>query len=211
MRNSFASSCFLIRKRRLFFIAILYFIVYSAQAQYYEEKPDSEIGIGVKIVKGQITYGPKSFYKTDNRSIGFQALVRFDIPMKLYSLSPYQQRYLDFVVESGFLYCKANAFDSVYRDPITNIVTQEKSKNPTYFPIYLGIYSRNKISLGAELFYWKGLGTKDIWGTKFISLGYNAQNFRISCSSEWYSQINIPRHNGLLFSVDFLWKLIVSD
>lgn len=196
---------------KLLLIFVFQFTVLSIKAQYYEEKPEPEIAVGIKVVKGQIIYGPKLFYKTDNRSIGFQALVRYDAPIKISSLSPYQQRYVDFVFESGFLYCKSNVFDSVYRDPVTNIISQDKSKNPTYLPVYVGIYSRNTISFGAELFYWKGLGVQDIWGTKFISLSYNAQNFRLSCSGEWYAQVKNTRSNGILFSVDFLWKLFVNN
>ena len=184
----------------------------AAPAQYYEEPPGPEIGIGIKVIKGQVIYGPKSFYTTDNNSIGLQALFRYDRPFVISSLSPYQKMYIDFVVESGFLFFKANVFDSVFIDPATNAITRDKSaKNPTYFPVYIGLSTRNRLSVGTSLFYWKGLGPRDTWGTKFLSLSYNAQNFRVSAAGEWYAQTKNTRHSGFLFSVDFWWKLVIKD
>jgi hypothetical protein len=140
-----------------------------------------------------------------------QALVRHDGPLRISSYSPYQQRYISFVLESGFLFCKANQFDSVFKDTVTNIITREKSRNPTYLPVYMGLYSRSVFCVGAEVFYWKGLGAKDIWGAKFLSLGYNARQFRITASGEWHTQTGNRANSGIFYSVDFLWKLIVSD
>jgi hypothetical protein len=190
----------------MFQLATLY-----CHAQYYEEKPDPEIAGGIKVVKGKIIYGRKPYYITDPYSIGLQAEVRFDIPIKIFSLSPYQQRYINFVVESGYLFCKANIFDSAFRDPNTNTITHDKSKNPTYLPVYMGLYNRSVFSIGVEIFYWKGLGSQDIWGTKFLSLGYNAQNFRITVSGEWYAQTKNIKYSGTFFSIDFLWKYIIKD
>jgi hypothetical protein len=189
----------------------LWLVCPSASAQYYEEKPYPEISIGVKVLKGTILYGPKDYYRTDQNSIGFQASTRFNFPVKVSSKSPYQLRYIDFVVETGFAYHKARVFDSLYRDPVTNILTQEKSKNPTYLPVYAGLFTRNTISVGSSLFYWKGLGTTDLWGSKFMSLAYNAPNFRLSCAGEWYAQVRNGKRNGFLFSIEFLWKLILRD
>lgn len=196
---------------KLFFSAILQFTVLYTHAQYHEVKPEPEIGMGIKIIKGKIIYGPKPFYVTDNRSIGLQALFRYDAPVKISSLSPYQKRYINFVVESGFIFCKANVFDSTFIDPSTNTISHEKSKNATYFPVYIGLYSRSTFSIGAEVFYWKGLGAQDLWGAKFLSLAYNAQNFRISCSGEWYAQTKTIKNSGILLSIDFLWKLVIKD
>ena len=196
---------------KLLFLAIIQLAVLFTQAQYYEERPEPEIGLGIKVFKGKIIYGPKSYYTTDRSSIGLQALVRYDAPIKISSLSPYQQRYIDFVIESGFLFCKANVFDSVFIDPNSNSITHEKSKNATYLPLYAGFYSRSVFSIGAEIFYWKGLGSKDILGAKFLSLTYNATNFRFSCSGEWYTQTKTTRYSGFLFSIDFLWKLVIED
>ncbi|MFT3911337.1 MAG: hypothetical protein QM737_18085 [Ferruginibacter sp.] len=206
-KNFVSTRCF---RRSLFSAAYLFAALYS-HAQYYEEKPDPEISGGIKIIKGKIIYGPKSFYITDPQSIGLQALVRYDIPVKISSLSPYQQRYIDFVIESGFLFSKANVFDSSYRDPGTNMIMHEKSKNATYLPVYLGISNRSVFSIGTEIFYWKGLGSRDIWGTKFLSLGYNAKNFRITASGEWYAQTKNARYSGFIFSIDLLWKYIVDN
>jgi|GEM_PF-1759612 len=192
-------------------VLVILFCRLPVQAQYYEERPEPEIGLGIKVVKGKIVYGPKPFYITDNSSIGLQALVRYDAPLRISSLSPYQHRYINFVVESGFLFCKANVFDSVVIDPATHTVIRDKSKNPTYLPVYMGLCTRSLFSVGVQAFYWKGLGAKDMWGAKFLSLAYNAQNFRISASGEWYAQTRNTRQSGLLFSVDVLWKLVLSD
>jgi len=197
--------------QKLLFLAVTQLAVLFTQAQYYEEKPEPEIGLGIKVVKGKIIYGPKSYYITDHSSIGLQALVRYDSPVEIASLSPYQQRYINFVVESGFLFCKANVFDSVFVDPNTNSITHDRSKNATYLPVYAGFYTRSAFSIGAEIFYWKGLGSQDIWGAKFLSLAYNAPNFRLSCSGEWYTQTRTTQYSGFLFSIDFLWKLIIED
>jgi hypothetical protein len=196
---------------RLLFLVLFQLVAFFSYAQYYEEKPEPEFGIGIKVLKGDIIYGPKSFYIADPKAICLQALVRYDAPVKIYSRSPYQQRYINFVLESGFLFCKANVFDSVLVDPITNTITHEKSRNPTYLPVYMGLYNRSVFSIGAEVFYWKGLGARDIWGAKFLSLGYNGQSFRVTVSGEWYAQTKNIKNSGLFFSIDFLWKLIVSD
>lgn len=187
------------------------FFALTCQAQFYEEKPGPEFAIGVKVLKGNIQYGPKSFYITESNSIGLQALVRYDAPFSFFRRSEYQQRYMNFVVESGFIFCKANPFDSLTVNQITNTTTRERSKNPTYFPVYAGLYNRSAFSFGAEVFYWKGLGTTDIFGAKFISIGYNGKSFRLHASGEWYGQTKNTKNNGLIFSVDFLWKLILHE
>ena len=197
--------------KELLLLTVFQLVVFCNYAQYYEQKPEPEFGIGIKVAKGKIIYGPKSFYITDPNSISVQALGRRDAPIRIFSRSPYQQRYINFVLESGFLFCKANVFDSVLINSFTNTSTREKSKNPTYLPIYAGLYNRSAFSFGAEIFYWKGLGVRDIFGAKFLSLGYNAQNFRITASGEWYSQIQNTKNSGFFISIDFLWKLIVDD
>lgn len=197
--------------RKIIFLAIFQVATLYTQAQYYEEKPDGEIAGGIKIIKGNINYGPKSFYITDPNSIGLQAAVRFDIPIIISNLSPYQKRYFNFVVESGYLFCKANPFDSVSRDPNTNTIIHDKSRNPAYFPIYMGFSTRSSFSIGVEVFYWKGLGSQDMWGAKFLSLGYNARNVRINVSGEWYAQTKNINYNGTFLSIDFLWKYVIRD
>lgn len=197
---------------KVFVLAVCQIAALNSYAQYYEERPEPEFGLGVKVLKGKILYGSSSLYVTDPNSISFQALVRHDAPLKISSFSPYQHRYVNFVLESGFLFSKAKVFDTVIVDINTNTITHEKSiKNPTYLPIYMGLYNRSAFSIGAEIFYWKGLGVRDIWGAKFISLGYNGQSFRITASAEWYAQTKNIKNSGTFFSIDFLWKLIVDD
>ncbi|MEP7237675.1 MAG: hypothetical protein ABI685_07415 [Ferruginibacter sp.] len=197
--------------QKILFLTVLQLGAVYSQAQYYEEKPEPEIAGGIKVIKGKIIYGPKAFYITDPNSISLQAQVRYDAPLKIYSLSPYQQRYIDFVLEAGFLFCKANVFDSVFIDPNSSAVIRDHSKNPTYIPVYIGLCNRSVFSIGTGIFYWKGLGSQDIWGTKFLSLGYNAQNFRITVSGEWYAQTKNIKHSGTFFSVDFLWKYVIKN
>ena len=102
-------------------------------------------------------------------------------------------------------------FDTTYFNPGTNTYTHNWSSNPAYMPVYFGIYNMSSISVGAELFYWKGLRTRDIWGAKFLSLGYNGNQFRISVAGELYAQVKNRKNNGILFSVDLMVKLIRGD
>lgn len=191
--------------------AVLQLTALNVYSQYYEEKPEPEIAIGIKIAKAKIIYGPKSFYITDPASVPLQAMIRYDAPFKISSLSPYQHRYFNYVLEGGFLFCKAKVFDSVLIDPNTNTITHDRSKNATYLPLYVGLNNRSAFSVGVAMFYWKGLGAKDIWGAKFLSLGYNAKRFRINAAGEWYSQTRNIRNNGVFFSFNFLWKLIIEE
>jgi hypothetical protein len=193
------------------FVALFQLAALYSYGQYYEQKPEPEIGIGLKVVKGTIIYGPKSFYITDPGSIGLQAKVRYDAPLKIYSRSPYQQFYINFVLEGGFLFCKAKVFDSVFIDHTTNTVTRDYSKNATYLPVYVGLYSRSTLCIGVAAFYWKGLGARDIWGTKFLSLGYNGQRFSFMASGEWYAQTKNIKNSGTLLSIDFAWKLVLDQ
>jgi len=197
---------------RLLFLMIWLSIGPCLHAQYYEERPQPEIGFGIKLIRGSIMYGPKSFYTTDKSSVGLQALFRYDYPIHIHDPRPFRQYYINLVVESGFIFSKAHVFDTVLTDPVTGAFTHEHSKrNPVYFPVYLGFATRNKISVGTSLFYWKGLGTRDLMGIKYLALSYNAPNYRISVSGEWYTQARNSRLNGNLISIDFWWKLFIDD
>jgi hypothetical protein len=194
-----------------FFLTALEFTALHGYAQYYEEKPEPEIAIGMKVINGNIIYGPKPFYITTSGGVSIQPFVRHERPLKLHSRSPYQTSYISFVIQGGFLFCKAKVFDSVFIDPVNNTVIRDRSFNTTYLPVYMGLYSRSKFCIGAEIFYWKGLGARDIWGAKFLSLGYNAKHFRAMASGEWYAQIKNRKHSGTVISVDLSWKLFVDD
>lgn len=192
-------------------IVLLLVVATEAQSQYYEQKPEPEISIGMKVIKGKIIYGPKSFYITDPGSISLQPKVRYDAPLRISSYSPYQQRYINLSIEGGFLFCKALVFDSVFIDSSTHTITRDHSKNATYLPVYLGLYNRSAFSVGAAIFYWKGLGARDIWGAKFLSLGYNGKRLRLTISGEWYAQAKNIKNSGTVFSLDFSWKLFVDE
>jgi hypothetical protein len=196
---------------RYLFLGVFQLFALDSYCQYYEQKPEPEISIGIKVIKGKIIYGPKSFYITDPNSIGLQARIRYDAPIRIYSYSPYQQRYINFVLEGGFLFCKAKLFDSVLIDHTTNTITRDHSKNATYLPVYVGLCNRSAFYVGAAVFYWKGLGARDIWGAKFLSLGYNGQRLRLTASGEWYAQTKNIKNSGTIFSIDFSWKLFVDE
>jgi hypothetical protein len=175
-------------------------LTFRAFGQNTENRREDEFALGLKVVSGTIKYGANEFFVTDPQSISIHPGVRYDYPLKTSGSKPRRQ-YLSLVGQAGFLFCKAKDFDILYFAP----------RNPTYFTTSVGIYNRSTFSVGAELFFWKGLGNRDILGTKFISLGYNAKNFRIYASGEFYTQVINTRISGTLFSVDFFWKLITGD
>lgn len=194
-----------IRRAFIFFIS-LQISTCDSYGQQYENEPQREIAWGIKVVTRQIQYGKNNLYKTDPTSIGLHTGIRYDIPKKIGT-----KHYIDLVGQAGFLFCKAIVFDTTFRDPNSNAYIRQYSHNPTYLPIYFGIYNMSAISFGAEVFYWKGLGTRDMWGAKFLSLGYNGKHLRVNAAGEWYAQLNNVKNNGVIFSVDFFWKLINNN
>ncbi|MEQ1676225.1 MAG: hypothetical protein ABL876_05980 [Chitinophagaceae bacterium] len=200
MRNYYASPKYLLA---FLIITGLQLSVFVSQAQDAEKEPQRELGWGIKVVTRQIQYGKSSLFITDPGSISLQTHLRYDAPKKLSA-----RRYFNLVGQAGFLFCKANVFDTIFLDANTNTIVRQHSKNPAYLPLYFGVYNRGAVSVGTEVFFWKGLGTRDIWGAKFLSLGYNGNRFRLMAAGEWYAQVRDGKNNGLLLSVDFLWKLI---
>lgn len=194
--------------REKFWLALLFFTglqlsAFYSNGQHYEKEPQPELAWGIKVVTRQIQYGKNNLYITEPTSIGLQSALRYDSPLKIST-----GHYIDLVGQAGFLFCKAKVFDTVFFDQNTNSFTRQHSYNPTYLPVYFGVYNMSAVSLGAEVFYWKGLGTRDIWGIKFLSLGYNGKQFRLAAAGEWYAQVKDAKNKGILFSVDFFWKLI---
>lgn len=190
-----------------FLLAFILFISlqissYSSTAQPLEE-PQPELAMELKIVSRPIQYGSNSLYVTDANSIALQTGIRYDMPKKISA-----NRHIDFVGQAGFLFCKAKVFDTTFFDTGTNRYQRQHSRNPAYLPVYVGVYNMAAFSVGAELFFWKGLGTRDIWGVKFLSLGVNAKQFRLMAAGEWYAQVKNGRNSGLCVSVSFYWKLI---
>lgn len=170
---------------------------FYGKAQTETKDPEHELALALKVVSGKIIYGANEFYVTEPHSIYLQPGVRYGYPVKLsrYGTVPH---YISIVGQAGFLFCKAKKIDSLYFN----------SKNPTYLPVSVGIYNLSSFSVGGELFFWKGLGNRDIWGVKFLSVGYNGTNFRLNASGEYYTQLTDAKKNGLVFSVEFFWKLI---
>jgi hypothetical protein len=169
----------------------------DGHTQYGEKEPEPELATGINVVTGTIQYGSNNFYITDRGSAMLGPVFRYDHPVKL-SAKRDPPRYIYWVAQAGFLFGKAKVFDSLYFHP----------KNPAYLPLSVGIYNKSALSVGAEVFFWKGLGTRDIWGIKFISIGYNTWKCRINASALRYMQVVKARNGGTVFSFDFLWKLI---
>ena len=119
------------------------------------------------------------------------------VPVKI-SGNKHRTRYISLTGQAGFLFCKAKNFDSLYFHP----------KNPSYFTISAGVYSANRFSVGAEFFFWKGLGNRDLFGAKFLSVGYNGEKFRLYVSGEHYLQLRNTGNNGTILSIEFFWKLV---
>jgi hypothetical protein len=132
-------------------------------------------------------------------------VIRYDAPLKISAT-----RYISLAGQAGFLFGKAKVFDTAFIDPATNVFTRQHSYNPAYLPVYFGVYNMSRVSLGAELFFWKGLGTRDIWGIKFLSIGYNGRQFRFAAAGEWYAQVINGKNSGIIFSFDLFCKLISS-
>ncbi|MEO5948710.1 MAG: hypothetical protein ABIP79_17980 [Chitinophagaceae bacterium] len=185
-------------KIKTFFILLgLQMLTVYCNAQNIEAGREDELAIGIKIVSGNIIFGPNKYYITEPNSVYVQPGIRYDYPIKLYP-NRTGRKDASVAMQAGFLFCKAKDFDSLYFNP----------KNPTYFTLSAGLYNLSTLSVGAELFFWKGLGKRDIWGAKFLSLGYNGKNIRINAAGEYYAQIINSQNNGIIFSIDFLIKLI---
>lgn len=183
-------------KLSAFIFSLLFYSFTCAQTR--EKEPEHELAIGIKFVSGKIIFGSNEFYITDPGGLGIApGCFRYDHPVKISGSKPYK-RYISLTGQAGFLFFKAKNFDSLYFHP----------KNPSYFTISTGVYSANSFFVGAEFFFWKGLGNRDLFGTKFLSAGYNGKHFRLYASGEYYMQLDNTGNNGTIFSVDFFWKLI---
>lgn len=195
---------------RTLIILLLLGSAFFSNAQDYEEAPQPELSAGIKVLNGEITYGQKSFYRTNPKKIGLQPTLRYDFPVKLFTIRE-TPTYIDLVGQVGLLYYSGEKFEYNYNDPLTGALIHEKSGNATYVPVYFGFYNVTSFALGVEIFYWKGLGSRDLWGTKILSLGYNGKKFRVNGAVEMYAQVQDRYTGGVFFSFDFLWKLRTGD
>lgn len=176
--------------------AVFHLSLVDARAQFRDKEPEPELALGINVVTGKFQYGSNEFYVTDGGSAAIGPMFRYDHPIKLGT-----QKYIYWVAQAGFLFGKAKVIDSLYFHP----------KNPSYLPLSVGVYNRSALSIGAELFFWKGLGNRDIWGIKFLSIGYNANHFRIDASAQHYMHVIDSGIGGTIFGFDFLWKLIKEN
>lgn len=174
-----------------------------------QHEPRPEMGMGVTVKSGKIFYGKTSLHITDPGSVSLEGVWRYDHPLRLNPKGA-EPHYADIAIEAGFLFCKGKEFDTMYTDPVTNTFIYDRSYNSSYFPVGIGIYNRAALSLGTGLFFWKSLSrnTKDIWGAKLLSMGYNGRQFRFSVAGEWYQQLTNRRNSDIIFSFEFLWKLV---
>lgn len=167
-------------------------------AQVTGKEPEHELALGIKTVTRKIIFGPNEFYITDPGSVTLQPFsIRYDYPLKI-SGQKKRQQYVSLTGQAGFLFGKAKKIDLLYFNP----------KNPAYFTLSAGLYTISSFSIGTEVFFWKGLGNRDLLGARFLSAGYNGKNFRLYASGEYYMQLLNTSNNGILFSIDFLWKLV---
>lgn len=179
-------------------------MAFDVQGQQIKEAPGRELSVGIKVAKGKIQYGQNKLFVTDPGSIGMYAGARYDVPVKF---NP--DLYLSIAIQSGFFVYKANVFDTMYTDPGTGNLIHQNSRTPNYIPVSLGVYNTKTFSVGGEFFFWKGLNCIDLWGVKFLSLGYNGKQFRAAIAGEWYEQlIDRNQDKGWVISVDFFLKLI---
>ena len=200
MRHSALHSYFLI----CFFCGSLQLMTFGARGQQVQQAPGQELSVGIQVSKAKIQYERSKLFIIDRRSIGMYAGARYDVPVKL---SP--DLYLSIAIQSGFLIYKAKVFDTVFTDQGTGEIIHQHSHNPEYIPVSIGVYTTKPFSVGGEFFYWKGLNCVDLWGVKFLSLGYNGKRFRVAVAGEWYEQlIDRNQDKGWVISVDFFLKLI---
>lgn len=185
-----------IKKQLLILFAALLFTT-PVFGQKRRDHPEKEMALTIKATTGKIIYGANKFYITDPGSICLLPGIRYDQPVRLYTRQSVPH-FVSITGEGGFLFCKAKEFDSIYF----------RARNPTYFTLSAGIYTVSAISVGTEIFFWKGLGNRDAWGAKFISLGYNGYNFRFHVAGLYYTQLKNTSKNGLLFSAEFFLKLV---
>lgn len=179
-------------------------MAFYVQGQQVQQKPVRELSVGIKVAKGKIQYESSKLFVTDRRSIGMYAGARYDVPVKL---SP--DLYLNITAQSGFLIYKAKVFDTTFMDLGTGEIIRQRSHNPKYIPVSLGVYTTKPFSVGGEFFYWKGLNCVDLWGVKFLSLGYHGKQFRAAIAGEWYEQmLDSKQDKGWAISVEFFIKLI---
>lgn len=161
------------------------------------KSPEPELALSLKLVSGQIRFGANEFYITESDALSIQPGLRYDHPIA-WQKKKEGAHYLVLSLQGGFLFCKAKQFDSTYFHP----------RNPAYFPISAGLYNRAAFSIGSEIFYWKGLGNRDIAGLKFLSLGYNGYGWRCYVAGEYYRQVRDRTKNGVLVSFEVMVKLI---
>lgn len=198
---------------KLFFLFFLFlFSSVKMNAQYKdldddEETYRSEFSVGLKTIFGNMVYG-KTAELADMTSIGVQPTVRYDKPIKLFTIND-KTSYINVSVSTGIAYI--GGYAEIYTtDPITYNEKVTKTKHPIYLPVYVGIYSGAKFGIGVEAFYAKGFNQAvDIYGFKALSLGYNGKKFRVGLAYEIYGCKDAygETYMDSFGSFEFLWKL----
>ncbi len=177
--------------------SLLFFLFSSFPGMAQPKSPEPEMALSLKLIPGQIRFGANDFYITEPDALSIQPGLRYDHPIA-WQKKKEGSHYIVMSLQGGFLFCKAKQFDSTYFHP----------RNPAYFDMSVGLYNRAAFSIGTEIFYWKGLGNRDIAGVKFLSLGYNGYGWRCYVAGEYYRQVRDGSKNGMLVSFEVMVKLI---
>lgn len=190
---------------KLFFLSLLFSKNLSAQN---DTRLVSEVSVGLKVIIGDFIYGKLSAEDTGLKTqYGVQPTIRYDLPIKLFTVRE-TDLYIWLMAQTGLLYINSQKYTNREGYDINGNLKSFNSRTPLYVPVSAGIYLGQKFSYGFEVFYAKALNNvEDIWGTKLISLGWNAKRFRVSVAYEVYAQVKQKYNGGPYGSFQFLWKL----
>ena len=188
----------------------LFFVTFFLSNNLFSQddtKLVSEVSVGLKAVIGDFIYGKAEGENTGLKTqFGLQPSIRYDLPIKLFTVRE-TDLYIWLMAQTGLLYINSQKYTRDVYDNNRNLITV-KSRTPFYLPVSAGIYLGQKFSYGFEVFYAKALNNvEDIWGTKLISLGWNAKRFRVAAAYEIYAQVKQKYNGGPYGSFQFLWKL----
>lgn len=190
-------------------LIVICFVFLSLGTVYCQEENTLEYSAGMRFILGRFKYTRTIGYGETSGGFALQPAIRADASIKLFRIRDQDIR-INLTGSTGILkYFNANKFDVIAVEPSTGERVHYVSKNPAYWPFYLGFYSPGSFSVGFEAFYYKGLGAEDLYGYKFLSLAYSARKYRVGAAIEAYDMVHKPAYisQQLFFSFEFLWKL----
>ncbi len=181
-------------------VFIISFCISSLISNCQTNNSKNRYYLGLKIHQAPYVYGydyaiiPNNFF-TD---WALQPSFRFEHPVKLFSKN---NNFL-LTLQTGLGY--VSTADSILQSPS---LKTKRPKSAYYLPVYLGLHTTNKFSIGVDAFYSKGFHGVDIWGIKPLALEYNIHRARVGASLEMYSQIKGPDHSSFIMSFEFMWRI----